>query len=263
MRACHPGPCLVISTIIVALAAKSRPGLGDLIVFAIAVLAGQISIGWSNDVFDAGRDRSAGRSDKPIAAGQIDRAAVACAAVIALALSVALCFGFGAVTGVINVVMMVAAWAYNAGLKATLASGVMYVIGFGPIPLLARSLSGNAGTTSRWIVAAAALLALGGHFTNVLPDLGADRATGVDGLPQRLAGYGGAGLVRGIALVLLLGASAMAAAAARRSHPGPALVGLPIAVIIATVGARAGGRGPFLAALGIALIDVALVVEIG
>ena len=38
-----------------------------------AVLAGQLSIGWLNDVLDAERDRTAGRADKPVAAGAVSR----------------------------------------------------------------------------------------------------------------------------------------------------------------------------------------------
>jgi len=39
----------------------------------IAVLLGQLSIGWQNDWTDAERDRAAGRADKPISAGEISR----------------------------------------------------------------------------------------------------------------------------------------------------------------------------------------------
>ena len=46
----------------------------------------------------------------------------------------------------------------------------------------------------RWpITVAAALIGLGAHFANVLPDLAGDRATGVVGLPQRVAAGRGPG----------------------------------------------------------------------
>ena len=38
---------------------------------ALAVLAGQLSVGWSNDYLDRERDRAAGRTDKPVAAGEL------------------------------------------------------------------------------------------------------------------------------------------------------------------------------------------------
>ena len=46
--------------------AAARPGC---VAVAVAVLAGQLSTGWSNDWFDAGRDTAVGRTDKPIVAG--------------------------------------------------------------------------------------------------------------------------------------------------------------------------------------------------
>ena len=45
-----------------------------------AVSTGQLSIGWSNDALDAARDRLAGRTDKPVAAGRLPRRTVAAAA---------------------------------------------------------------------------------------------------------------------------------------------------------------------------------------
>ena len=59
------------------------------------------------------------------------------------------------------------------------------------------------------MTAAAALVGLGAHFANVLPDLAADRATGVRGLPQQVAARWGPGAVRAVALVLLLSASVL------------------------------------------------------
>ena len=60
-------------------------------------------------------------------------------------------------------------------------------LGFGPIPAYAAStLPGH--PAPRWsVTAAAALVGLGAHFANVLPDLAGDQATGVKGLPQQVA----------------------------------------------------------------------------
>ena len=57
----------------------STPGTAALVV--AAVLAGQLSVGWSNDLVDVGRDRRAGRTDKPLATGEASLAVVrgACA----------------------------------------------------------------------------------------------------------------------------------------------------------------------------------------
>jgi len=225
---------------------------------APAMLAGQISIGWSNDAFDAGRDATAGRTDKPIAAGAVSRRAVAVAAVAAVAVSVLLSFAIGAVTGIVNVVMMAAGWAYNAGLKSTLASGLMYIVGFGLIPAFAASTLPGHPAPRPVTVAAAAVLGLGGHFANAFPDLAGDKEAGVRGLPQRVAAISSPAIVRLTALVLLLLASGLLVLASGGSHHWLALTGLGAAVLCAVVGARSSGRLPFLAAIGIAAIDVAL-----
>ena len=54
--ASHQGPSLAITAMATLLAAEAAPhGIGPVLV-APAMLAGQFSVGWSNDVFDAGRD---------------------------------------------------------------------------------------------------------------------------------------------------------------------------------------------------------------
>jgi 4-hydroxybenzoate polyprenyltransferase len=258
IRAGHPGPSLAITAMITLLAAEAAPhGAGRLLV-APAVLAGQLSIGWSNDAFDAGRDAAAGRTDKPVAAGAVSRPAVAAAAAAALAVSVLLAFTISAVTGIVNVVMMAAGWAYNAGLKSTLASGLMYIAGFGLIPVFAASTLPGHPAPRPVTVAAAAVLGLGGHFANVVPDLAGDEATGVRGLPQRVAAAGGPAAVRLTALAALLLASGLLVLASGGTRHWFALAGLAAAICCAVIGARGSGRLPFAAAIGIAAIDVAL-----
>jgi 4-hydroxybenzoate polyprenyltransferase len=243
---------------ITLLAAQAAPrGTGPVLV-APAVLAGQLSIGWSNDAFDARRDAASGRADKPVPAGAVSLRAVALAAAAALTVSVALCWAIGAAAGIINLVMMAAGWAYNAGLKSTLASGLTYIVGFGLIPAFAASTAPGHPAPRPWVTAAAALLGLGAHFANVLPDLAGDAATGVRGLPQRVAARAGPAAARLAALVLLLLASVVLVLAAGPGHRGVALGGLGAAALLAAVGAAGSGRLPFLAAIGIAAIDVAL-----
>jgi len=259
LRAGHPGPSVAITIMIVLLTFADRPGVGMLSVFAFGVLAGEFSIGWCNDYFDAATDAASGRIDKPIVVGHIDRRSVGIAGLVALAAGIVACFAVSAETGVLNVVMMAAGWAYNAGLKGTLYSGVMYVIGFGLIPAFAASAQPGQAWPPAWLTTAAALLGLGGHFANVLPDLAADRAGGVQGLPQRIAASrGGAITVRLICLALLLGASVLLVLA-----PGGALhwyqvAGLGAAGLLAVVGAVATGRTPFFTAIAIAGLDVVL-----
>ena len=137
--ASHPGPSLAITAMATLLAAEAAPhGAGPVLV-APAMLAGQLSVGWSNDVFDAGRDAAVGRTDKPVATGAISPRAVWIAAVTAVVAALAMSLAMGVATAIINAVIIAAGWAYNLGLKSTSASGIMYLLGFGPIPAYAAS----------------------------------------------------------------------------------------------------------------------------
>jgi 4-hydroxybenzoate polyprenyltransferase len=254
----HPGPSLVITVLATLLAAQAAlRGTGPVLV-APAMLAGQLSVGWSNDAFDAARDAAAGRTDKPVATGALSARAAWGAAGVSLAAAVAMSLAISIVTLLILLLVIGAAWAYNAGLKSTLASGPMYILGFGPLPAYATSTLPGHPWPAWPVTAAAALVGLGAHFANVLPDLAGDRATGVRGLPQQLAGRFGPGAVRVAALTLLLLASVLLLVAARPARRWVAVAALGAAAVLGVVGARGSGRVPFLAALGIAGIDVAL-----
>ena len=254
--ASHPGPSLAITAMTTLLAAEAAPhGTGPVLV-APAMLAGQLSVGWSNDACDARRDAAAGRTDKPVATGAISVRAVWIAAFVALAAAAAMSLAISVLTALILALIIGAAWAYNLGLKSTAWSGVLYVAGFGPIPAYAASTLPGQPAPSWTVTAAAALIGLGAHFANVLPDLAADQATGVRGLPQQVATRWGPAAVRAIALALLLAASVLLLVAARGSRRWVAVTGLAAAAVLGVAGARGSGRVPFLAAIGIAAIDV-------
>ncbi|MCV7011487.1 UbiA family prenyltransferase [Mycolicibacterium madagascariense] len=250
----HLVPSLAISALVTALAVQAAPhGIGRLLA-GPAMLVGQLSIGWSNDVWDASRDAAAGRTDKPVATGAISARTVMVAAWVALVVALGMAWAISVSTAVLLAVIIGAAWAYNLGVKSTWASGLAYVVGFGPIPAYAASTLPGQPMPPWSVTVGAALVGLGGHFTDVLPDLVADRATGVAGLPQRVAARWGPGAVRTVALVLLLSASVLLVVASGRRWV--ALIGLAPAALLAVVGARGSGRLPFAAAFGIAAVDV-------
>jgi 4-hydroxybenzoate polyprenyltransferase len=252
----HPGPSLAITALTTLLAAQAAPhGIGPVLT-APALLAGQLSIGWSNDACDAARDAAAGRTDKPLARGDISRGAVWAAAWISAALGLVLALLIGPLTAALYLLVVAPGWAYNLGLKATLVSGVMYLLGFGPLPAYAAStLPGH--PAPRWpVTLAAGLLGLGAHFANVLPDLATDKKVGVGGLPQQVAARWGPAAVRAAALVLLLAASVLLLIGATRRWV--AIPGLVAALLLAVASARGTGKVPFLAAIGIAAVDVVL-----
>ena len=243
--ASHPIPSLAVTAMAALLTAEAAPagfGAGRVVLVALAVLAGQLSVGWSNDAIDAERD--AGRSDKPAAVGLVSVRALWLGAAVAVTASLALAAALGPVSLAIDAAMTAVAWSYNLGLKSTVWSGASYAVAFGLLPSFSASaLPGH--PLARWpVTAAAALLGLGAHFANVLPDLAADERNGVRGLPQRLAARSGPGATRSAALVLLLG---RLGAPADRGQPGPPVGGDRRAVLLrcARRGRRPGTReGP-------------------
>jgi 4-hydroxybenzoate polyprenyltransferase len=258
LLATHPGPCLAVTVMASLLAAQAAPhGTGPVLI-APAMLAGQMSIGWSNDAWDADRDAAAHRTDKPVATGQVGRQLVWVAAFVALAAALAMSLAISAATLAASAVIIGAAWAYNAGLKATLWSGVMYMVGAGTIPAFATTWLPGHPLPRWWVTVAAAALGLGAHFANVLPDLADDELAGVTGLPQRVAARWGSAAVRAIAITLLLLASVAVLVAARPARAWVAIIGLAVSCSLAVVSARGKGRVPFLAAIGIALVNVLL-----
>ena len=254
----HPVPVLAITALTTTLAAQAAPhGIGPVLT-APAMLAGQLSVGWSNDACDAARDLAAGRTDKPIARGDISVRAVWIAAFSALAVAAILSLQIGPRWLLINATLVGAAWAYNLGLKSTWASGLMYLLGFAPLPAFATSVMPGQPWPTWQVMAAAGCLGLGTHFANVLPDLAADRATGVQGLPQQVAARWGSVAVRTVAIVLLLAASVLLLLAAIPSRRWVSVTGLAASAILALIGFRSAGKTPFYCALGIAAVDVVL-----
>jgi 4-hydroxybenzoate polyprenyltransferase len=258
--ASHPGPSLAITAMATVLAAEAAPsGIGPVLV-APAMLAGQLSVGWSNDACDAARDIAAGRTDKPVARGEISVRALWVAAVVSVVAALALAAAISLLTMGILALLVGAAWAYNLGLKSTPWSGAMYLLGFGPLPAYAASTLPGQPAPRFWVCVAAALVGLGAHFVNVLPDLTADLRSGVRGLPQLVAARWGPGAARAAALVLLLSASVLLVVEASPARRWVAIAGLCVSCVLAVAGALGTGRTPFRAALAIAGADVAVFV---
>jgi 4-hydroxybenzoate polyprenyltransferase len=261
VRACHPEPSLAVTTITTALAVSAGRGPGSAWV-AAAMLSGQLSIGWSNDWIDADRDRTTARPDKPAARGELSPAAVRTAAFTAAGACVPLSFAMGWRAGGLHLLAVAVAWGYNLRLKSTALSWLPYALAFGAIPSIVTLGLPRSPWAPGWATAAGALLGVGAHLANVLPDLADDAATGVRGLPHRLGNRWSAAL----SAVLLLAATAVLAVGPGR--PGATgLVALGGAAAVTAAGLllarRAGSRAPFRAAMVVAAVDVALLLAGG
>jgi 4-hydroxybenzoate polyprenyltransferase len=214
-----------------------------------------MSIGWSNDWFDAPRDRAAGRTDKPVANGDVSVRTVAVAAYGALVVTAVLSFWLGWVAGTLHLVTVAAGWLYNRLLKASWASVLAYFVGFGALPGFVVAARADHPVPPWWLLLAGGLLGAGGHFANTLSDQATDVRTGVLGLPQRI----GPAWSRALAVVLLVAAGAVLVL--RRGSPAAwaVLAGSALALLGAIpLRQRYGERLLFRVALAVALVDVAL-----
>jgi 4-hydroxybenzoate polyprenyltransferase len=185
VMATHPLPALAVTVLVGSVVIARGADVLSAVLAVGSTAAGQASVGWSNDYLDRHRDAALGRKDKPLAVGAIRAGPVLVASVAALILCLLLSAPLGPRPVLVMGLALGAAWAYNAGLKGTPASWLPYAVAFGLAPVYIWAVtSGDAPPA--WIVAGTALLGVGGHLLNVVPDLEADRATAVCGLPHRL-----------------------------------------------------------------------------
>lgn len=257
VRACHPEPTAAVTVLTATLVGASG---GNPLLAGAAVLSGQLSVGWSNDWVDAARDRLVGRQDKPVVQG-LPVATVRRAALLALLACVPLSLLMGRYAGAAHLVAVASAWSYNARLKSTVLSFVPYMLSFGLLPsVVTLTVPGHPGAPW-WATSAGALLGIGAHGANTLPDLEDDVATGVRGLPQRL-GRTATSVLSGLAL---LGATVLLAVGPGASALGWAAVAAAACVFAGglVLGRRPASRAPFLAVIAVALVDVALLLARG
>ncbi len=230
LRATHPGPSVAVATIAVVLAIGTGLEPWRVMVVGATVLVSQFSVGLSNDWLDAERDRAVGRTDKPVASGDLPEHAARAAAIVAAALSIALSALLGWPAAVAHLVFLAAGWSYNAWLKATILSVLPYIVGFGSLPLVVTLARPEPALASPWVIAAGALLGVAAHFSNVLPDLDDDRATGVRGLPHRIGPR-----VTGVLIAVSLAGASACVVLGLGAPSALSLVGLALSVALATV----------------------------
>ncbi|USQ77315.1 UbiA family prenyltransferase [Ornithinimicrobium cryptoxanthini] len=257
VRASHPLPTVAVTALTAGLVLGAGATWAPGLLVVAAVLTGQLVIGWSNDLIDAERDRSVGRVDKPVARGVVDVRTVRWALALAAVATVTLSLAVSLAAAALHLMLVVGSGlAYNAGLKATAWSWVPYAVAFGALPAVAWVGAGS-GAPPWWAVVVGALLGVGAHLLNVLPDLADDEQTGVRGLPHRL----GERPTRFVAPLLLLTGSVIVVLAPPGGPSWWSAAVLLACVALAALAWRARGTTPFVAAIALAVINViALVV---
>ncbi len=236
LAASHPEPAALVTglTALLCLAAGRR---WDVLLVGAAVACGQLGVGWSNDYLDRDLDRAQGRLDKPLglavtaattatiptvsgragaaapaaapAASPLPPTTVRTAALAALAAAVPLSLAAGVGFAAAHLVAVGLALAYNLRLKVVPLSVVPYAAAFGLLPVAVTLGLPSPRWPHGWAVAASALIGAGGHFTQALPDIPADRHLGIRGLPQlvgqRASAMAAAALLLSASLVIAFG----------------------------------------------------------
>ncbi len=258
---CHPIPTVAVTAMATALVVAAHNSQRVCVIAAVAVLAGQLSIGWSNDLVDAERDAKVGRADKPIASGQLSRhiVTVALGSALLVTVTASLLLGWRAAAAQLTVV--VSGLAYNAGLKSTVWSAVPYALAFGALPAVATLARPQPVWPTWWAMAAGAMVGVAAHFANVLPDLTEDRHTGVRGLPHRF----GAPVSAVAATTLASGAVWLAfagAATPATTLQWMLLVGAGVSLVLALLVLRRNPRSEviFLATMLVAALAISILV---
>ena len=184
LRAAHFGPTLIVTTTTFLLA-LSQYSIIEALRVAIAIFAGQLVIGWSNDFIDAPLDIAAQRTKKPIVGKEIDpdqlRKSIVFALFVALLLS--LISPLGLIGTLIHFLGLLSATLYNLKLKSTILSPLPYIVSFGALPWAIYLPTGN--QPPLWLFIDFMLISVAFHFFNVLKDFQWDINQGVLGLPQR------------------------------------------------------------------------------
>ncbi len=256
-RAAHPEAVLTVTLLTAALAVAAGRGWATFGV-AGAVGLGHLTVGWSNDWIDLPGDRARGRTDKPMATGQIRTRLVAVAIAVALVLHLGLILLSGVPATLTLLGAEAVAIAYNLGLKNLPVSVLAFVFSFGLAPAVITLGLVPPRLPAAWAVAAAALLGAAGHLTQVLGDIPEDRRLRSRGLPQ-LLGTGASSVVAalsttaagvcvavGAGLWAVIPVAALPAAgsllAARAGRPRLAFRVTLVAALVVVGGLLASGR---------------------
>jgi 4-hydroxybenzoate polyprenyltransferase len=185
VKATHFGPTVLVVSISFVLL-LTQLSFVESVEIALAILAGQCVVGWTNDLLDHPRDLAAGRVKKPLANGSVSRRQVQVGVATALTLAILLSFlgPLGIKGGLLHMLGLGGATIYNFWAKSTWLSPLPYAISFGAMPWAIYSAAHKSPPI--WLVVDFAMVSVSFHFLNVIKDLEWDREQAVLGLPQRV-----------------------------------------------------------------------------
>ena len=187
-RLIHPFPvvlkvlaCAAFTTI----ATPGGPALAPLAALLVAVCLINAGIGALNDYCDRDLDARS-KPSKPLVQGLVRPWQALVVGVATLATGLAATRSLPWPARVSAVVYATAGIAYDLGLKRTRWSWAPFVVAFPLLPIWSWTAVRGWDRRLRWVYPVGAPLVLGIHLANTLPDLAADRRSGVQGLAHRL-----------------------------------------------------------------------------
>ena len=187
--ASHFGPTVLVVSISFSIA-LSQFDLLDSIRISAAIFAGQLVVGWSNEVIDYPLDLAAKRMKKPLVSGLLQISVLRKLIPLALAATILLSYisPLGLIGTLVHLFGIFSATTYNLKLKSTVISPIPYLISFSALPWAIFLAAGEQPPI--WLYLSLALFTVSFHFLNVLKDLESDINQGVLGLPQRMGKNG-------------------------------------------------------------------------
>jgi 4-hydroxybenzoate polyprenyltransferase len=251
----HPGPSLLVTAVTVgaaAIALRGAPSWSLALRLVLLMLPAQFAIGVVNDLADVRADREA-KPHKPLVRGAVRWRIAAPLTLLLVATSMGSAASLGVPVLLATLAGLGAGLAYDLGLKRGRLSLLPWWVGFTALPFCAFAAAGRLPRALWWCVPLTAVLALGLHCANVLPDLEDDRRAGVVSLPVLL----GARRARVVAIGGVVACAALTAALAVPLRQSIAVLAVAwVIVAVCAVAARVS-RTPFpLLALASAALAV-------
>jgi 4-hydroxybenzoate polyprenyltransferase len=181
----HPGPSLLVTVVLVAIAGLAGRGVPDglrILQLAGAMLPVQLCIGVVNDVVDLPADAAA-KPHKPLVRGVVSRTTAALIGVVLGAIGLGAAATINLPTLGLDAMALGAGLSYDLGLRRTPFSWVPWWGGMAVLPLEGYASVGSIPSRLLAVIPLSGLIALGLHFANALPDIDGDRAGGRRSLP--------------------------------------------------------------------------------
>lgn len=189
VRLVHPAPALAVTVLSGSLGAILLAQAGQqpderLWLTVVAVAGSQIFTGATNDLVDSARDAAAGRSEKPLAAGELTPNVALWIASAGLGLQLVASLWLGPLPLLLGLAAAFSAAAYNLALSRTPLSPIPYLVSFAILPLW---IAAGVGVELERVLPAvplAAAFAAAAHLANTLRDFDVDATTESRNLAQ-------------------------------------------------------------------------------